>query len=91
VVGSRNGGIAEQIVDGDSGLLFCPGSAEDLAESLHRMLTDPDFRERTSEAGRRRVRNEFSLENTYLTMAALFDELAGLGPAVGVALQDSVL
>jgi len=26
-----------------------------------------------------------------LTMAALFDELAGLGPAVGVALQDSVL
>jgi len=92
VVGSRNGGIAEQIVDGDSGLLFCPGSAEDLAESLHRMLTDPDFRERTSEAGLRRVRNEFSLENTYLTMAALFDELAGPGPAVGgVALQDQAL
>jgi glycosyltransferase involved in cell wall biosynthesis len=91
VVGSRNGGIAEQIVDGVSGLLFSPGSAEELAEALHRFLTDAEFRQRTSEEGRRRVRDDFSLENTYLAMAALFDELAGPGPAVGVALQDSRL
>jgi glycosyltransferase involved in cell wall biosynthesis len=91
VVGSNNGGIAEQIVDGESGILFCPGSAEDLAEALHRLYIDPAFRERTSEAGKRRVLNEFSLETTYLMMAALFEELAGPGPAVGVALQDSRL
>ena len=89
VVGSRNGGIAEQIVDGDSGLLFCPGSAEDLAEQLHRLLTDDAFRVRIAEQGRLRVRNAFSLENTYLSMAALFDELSG--HSVGMALQNSAL
>ena len=87
VVGSRNGGIAEQIVDGDSGLLFCPGSAEDLAEQLHRLLTDDAFRVRVSEQGRLRVRNAFSLEDTYRSMAALFDEMAG--HSVSMALQNS--
>ncbi len=90
VVGSRNGGIAEQIVDGESGLLFMPGSAEDLAEALDRFLSDPAFRRRTSEAGLYRVRNDFSLESTYRSMAALFAELAGSGPAVSVAFQDSL-
>jgi glycosyltransferase involved in cell wall biosynthesis len=89
VIGSRCGGIAEQIVDGVSGLLFCPGSAEDLAEALHRFLTDPRFRERAAEEGRRRVRNKFHLESTYRTMAALFDNLAP--PQVRIALQDSPL
>ncbi len=51
VIGSRCGGIAEQIVDGVSGILFCPGSAEDLAEALNRMLTDPDFREQCCRRG----------------------------------------
>jgi glycosyltransferase involved in cell wall biosynthesis len=89
VIGSRCGGIAEQIVDGVSGILFCPGSAEDLAESLNCMLTDPDFRERAAAEGRRRVRNKFPLEDTYRTMAALFDRITG--PQVDVALQDSTL
>ena len=89
VIGSRCGGIAEQIVDGVSGILFCPGSAEDLAESLNRMLTDPDFREQAAAEGRRRVRNKFPLEGTYRTMAALFDRVTG--PQVDVALQDSTL
>jgi glycosyltransferase involved in cell wall biosynthesis len=89
VVGSRCGGIAEQIVDGVSGLLFCPGSSEDLAEALNRMLTDPDFRDHTAVEGRRRVRNKFPLDGTYRTTAALFDRVAG--PQADVALQDSPL
>ena len=89
VIGSRCGGIAEQIVDGESGLLFCPGDAEDLAEALHRMLIDPELREHAATEGRRRVRNKFALESTYRTMAALFDNVAG--PQVGVPLQDSPL
>jgi glycosyltransferase involved in cell wall biosynthesis len=90
VIGSRCGGIAEQIVDGVSGSLFCPGSAEDLAEALHRFLTDPQFRQHAAEQGLRRVRNKFPLENTYRTMAALFDRVDK--PEVGgVSLQDSPL
>jgi glycosyltransferase involved in cell wall biosynthesis len=87
VVGSNNGGIAEQIEDGVSGILFAPGDAQDLAQALDRLLTDTDYRHRTAEEGRRRVRNEFSLESTYLSMAALFDELTG--PPGDVALQNS--
>ena len=89
VVGSRNGGIAEQIEDGISGILFSPGNAEELAQALDSLLTDADYRQRTREEGFRRVRHEFTLENTYLSMAALFDELSG--PRRDVALQDSPL
>ena len=89
VVGSNNGGIAEQIEDGVSGILFTPGDPEDLAKALDRLLTDADYRQTTSEQGRRRVRNEFALEKTYLSMAALFDDLTA--PPGNVALQDSPL
>jgi glycosyltransferase involved in cell wall biosynthesis len=89
VVGSNNGGIAEQIEDGVSGILFTPGDPEDLAKALDRLLTDADYRQTTSVEGRRRVRSEFALEKTYLSMAALFDDLTA--PPGNVALQDSPL
>jgi len=89
VVGSNNGGIAEQIEDGVSGILFTPGDPEDLAKALDKLLTDADYRQTTSEEGRRRVHNEFALEKTYLSMAALFDDLTT--PPGNVALQDSPL
>jgi glycosyltransferase involved in cell wall biosynthesis len=77
VIGSRCGGIAEQIVDGVSGLLFTPGDAEGLAEALHRLLNDPQLRGRTAREARRRVRDNFSLGNTYRGMAALFETVPG--------------
>jgi glycosyltransferase involved in cell wall biosynthesis len=90
VVGSNNGGIAEQIIDGESGILFSPGSPEDLAEALHRFLSDPGLRQQAAQAGLYRVRNNFSLESTCGAMAALFADLGGSGTAVGVTLQDSM-
>jgi glycosyltransferase involved in cell wall biosynthesis len=89
VIGSRCGGIAEQIVDGVSGSLFCPGVAADLAEALHSLLTDSALRERLAEGGLQRVRNKFRLESTYRTMAALFDRVSG--PQVDASLQNSPL
>ena len=53
------------------------------------MLIDPELRGHIATEGRRRVRNKFSLESTYRTMAALFDNVAG--PQVDVPLQDSPL
>jgi glycosyltransferase involved in cell wall biosynthesis len=89
VIGSRCGGITEQIVDGVSGILFCPGEAADLAEALHSYLIDPGLREHAAEEGRRRVRNMFRLESTFRSMAALFDRVAR--PQVDASLQDSPL
>jgi len=73
VIGSRCGGIAEQIVDGTSGFLFTPGDAEGLAESLAMLFRDKALREKFSEAGHLRVRDAFPLEGTYRAMETLFE------------------
>jgi glycosyltransferase involved in cell wall biosynthesis len=79
VVGSRCGGIAEQIVDGVSGVLFPAGDAVALAHALDRLLNDRTLRNQMAEEGFQRVRSAFSLESTYRHMAALFDRVAAAG------------
>jgi glycosyltransferase involved in cell wall biosynthesis len=80
VVGSDCGGIAEQIVDGVSGLLFVPGDAEALAQALERLYSDEKLRARISVEGHFRVSSVFPLEGTYRAMAELFDQITGIGP-----------
>jgi glycosyltransferase involved in cell wall biosynthesis len=77
VVGSHCGGIAEQIVDGESGLLFPPGDAEALGNALSRLINDRPLGKRLVEEGLRRVRTMFPLESTYRHMATLFDQVTG--------------
>ena len=74
MIGSRCGGIAEQIVDGVSGLLFPPGNSEALSNALDRLLSDDSLRGRLAENGRQRVRDHFSLDATYRSMASLFNK-----------------
>jgi glycosyltransferase involved in cell wall biosynthesis len=87
VVGSHCGGIPEQIVDGVSGILFTPGDPVALAKALHSLLEAPRLRERVALEGRLRVREKFTLESTYRTMAALFNK--STGSQGYIALQDS--
>lgn len=75
VVGSRAGGIAEQIVDRETGLLFTPGDSEDLARELDRLLSNPDLRERLAKAGQLRAESHFQLETTTREMTELFGRL----------------
>jgi glycosyltransferase involved in cell wall biosynthesis len=82
VIGSCCGGIAEQIVDGESGLLFTPGDAKELANALERLLNNPRLRKCMTKQGLHRVRNVFPLETTYQHMAALFDQVASRKPNV---------
>jgi len=71
VVGSSCGGIAEVIVDGETGLLAPPGDALALAERITRLLLDPALAEGLGAAGRRRVSRHFSTE----AMAARAEDL----------------
>lgn len=87
VVGSRSGGIAEQIVDGDSGLLFTPGDAQSLAAALDQLLSNPELRSAMAANGLRRVRTTFSLDGTYQSMVSLFDSLGG--SSIGMALRST--
>lgn len=62
VVGTRIGGVAEQIVDGTTGWVVPPGNDEALASALHQLIDDPELRARMGRAGRSRVLEKFSTE-----------------------------
>jgi hypothetical protein len=55
VVASRVGGIVEMITDGQTGMLFTPGDADDLAEKLIVLHGDAGMRERIGREARSEV------------------------------------
>jgi trehalose synthase len=59
VVASRIGGIQDQIVDGEHGLLVDPHDPEEFATAVERCLTDPDLAERLGANARERARHDF--------------------------------
>jgi glycosyltransferase involved in cell wall biosynthesis len=59
VVGSKIGGIAETLVDGETGIHFTAGNAEELAEALERLIQSPDLRRQYGEGGRRRAEDVY--------------------------------
>jgi glycosyltransferase involved in cell wall biosynthesis len=75
VVGSDCGGIAEQIVDGVSGLLFAPGNPQALANSLDLLFSDASLRKQMAVDGLRRVHTTFQLQTTCRQLLTLFDRV----------------
>lgn len=62
VVATRFGGIPEVVVDGETGLLVQPETADDLAEKLARLLDDPAGRNQMGQCGRQRALQLFTWE-----------------------------
>ncbi len=60
VVASRLSGIAELVIDGETGLLVDAGDHDALADALQQLYEDPVLRRRLGTAGRERVVAEFS-------------------------------
>ncbi|HET9014444.1 MAG TPA: glycosyltransferase family 4 protein [Thermomicrobiaceae bacterium] len=76
VIGSALGGIAEQVVDGESGYLVPPGDATALAGAIRR-VRDLGARERSSLVARARARVErFSEAAWFARTEAVYAELA---------------
>lgn len=59
-VGTRFGGIPDAIADGETGLLVEPRDEQALSAALVRLLSEPETARRMGEAGRERVRREFT-------------------------------
>ena len=76
VVATTVGGIPDQVVDGESGLLVPPRSAGLLAERLTALIQDGSARERLGLAARRRAATHFSLARHAAAFAALYRRLA---------------
>lgn len=85
VVASAVGGVAELVVDGETGLLVPAGEPRALAAALGRLIDDPALRRRLGEAGRRRVAEHFdlsALRRAHLEIYAR--ELARIGRPVPI-------
>jgi glycosyltransferase involved in cell wall biosynthesis len=82
IVASAVGGIPEAVHDGVNGRLVPPNDPGRLAAALDELLGDPSLRRRLGEAGRRLVRETFSIEAMVSGNLAVYQEL--LGPSVRV-------
>jgi glycosyltransferase involved in cell wall biosynthesis len=51
VITSRSGGLAEVVVDNETGLLVPPGDVEALSRAINTLLADPDVAERMGQKG----------------------------------------
>jgi colanic acid/amylovoran biosynthesis glycosyltransferase len=60
VVGTRNGGVLETVVDGETGILVSPGDVEAQANAFLELARNPDLRQKMGDAGRARVSAHFS-------------------------------
>jgi glycosyltransferase involved in cell wall biosynthesis len=76
VVAARIGGLPEIVREGRSGLLFTPGSADDLAVQLGRLAHEPGLAERLGQGGRTVVGEEFTLAGQAAAMLGLLEEVA---------------
>ena len=63
VVASAVGGIPECVVHGKTGMLVPPAQAAPLADAVIQVLQDIDVAQSMGDAGRDRVRQEFSIES----------------------------
>jgi glycosyltransferase involved in cell wall biosynthesis len=61
VVSTATGGIPEQVIDGETGLLVPQGDSALFAEAVNRLLMDAELRSQLSSAGLLQVRNEFTV------------------------------
>jgi D-inositol-3-phosphate glycosyltransferase len=75
VIGSRVGGIAFTIADGETGFLVPPRDPEALSVRLEEILGDPARRMRMGAAGRARVLSSFTWQQVAMRTAALYDDL----------------
>lgn len=84
VIASRIGGIQDQIVDGESGILL--GDPTDIgafATELRRLVDDAALRERLGTAAQRRVRDEFLGTRHLIQYLEMLDGLLGERPRRG--------
>jgi glycosyltransferase involved in cell wall biosynthesis len=75
VIAPHIGGVPEIISDQVHGLLFSPGEADRLGESILELLADPEKARRMGEAGAKRVEASFSLEMSVKKIEQLFFSL----------------
>lgn len=78
VVCSDNGGNPELVVGGITGILVPVGGVVEACEAVSRLLTDRELAQRLGEAGRDRIREEFSVDRMASRAVAIYSECLGM-------------
>jgi glycosyltransferase involved in cell wall biosynthesis len=78
LVATRTGGTPEIVLDGQTGLLYAPGNAQQLARHIIRLLGEPEFARELGRAGRERVERNFSRGRHIDEMFALYEQIIPL-------------
>ncbi|MFH1932099.1 MAG: glycosyltransferase family 4 protein [Pseudomonadota bacterium] len=75
IIGSRIGGIPEQIEDGRTGFLFEMGNVGELAEKMKILTQNKKMRVEYGKAARKKVESEYSLASHCKGLLGIYDEL----------------
>jgi len=67
VIAARTGGLPESVLHDCTGIVYEPGNVKELADSIEKLLDQPELAARYSRAGRERCERELSLEAQYET------------------------
>ena len=74
VIATDVGGSQEQVVDGVTGLLIAPGDPTALADSIEKLMDNPELRRQMGAAAAERLRNKFSLAEMTRKIEQVFSE-----------------
>ncbi|MCL4408927.1 MAG: glycosyltransferase [Gammaproteobacteria bacterium] len=75
VIATTVGGVDEEIIDGETGLLVPPADSEALAGAIRRLLADHALCRKLANAGRNRVRSVFSVQAMMQQLTQLYESL----------------
>ena len=75
IIASRIGGIPEIITDSQNGLLFTPGSATELASSIMRLKSQPDFARLLGKNGKVTQIKEFTIKEMGVRFKNVYESI----------------
>ncbi len=73
VVAFKSGGLAEQVIDGESGLLVPPGDQRALLEAIRYLATNPERRAEMGRNAAARIASGFTREKMAMNYRALYE------------------
>ncbi len=74
VIASRLGAMAELVHDGETGLLFTPGDADDLAEKINWLWHHPNEASRMGRTARIEYEEKFTPDHNYELLMAIYQK-----------------
>jgi glycosyltransferase involved in cell wall biosynthesis len=77
VIATRIAGVPRLVRDDENGLLVEPGSIDSLAQSLTRIVTEDELRQRLRRSGRHTVETRYSFAKRIEKIRMIYDELLG--------------